>query len=184
MGMFVCLEFVCLVLFSLGGLRAEAHSSKAWEKRLSDRTATLWIDAQKLGNDIVLNVRGKLNVTRVERGLTHALNADRDVEEWLVNALNHYSSNRQDTRAKVKGRDVFVLRYRAIKFWNFDPSKLVIGEYSVTPEDILTREEYWKRELSPGDTGAVSIAAPSLKPGQKVELRYEDAQGTLEIPKK
>jgi hypothetical protein len=163
---------------------AEAHSSKAWEKRLNERTATLWVDAQTLGDDIVLNARGKLDVTRVERGLGRYLDTDRDVEEWLVNGLNYYSSNRKDTRAKVKGRDVFVLNYRAVKFWNFDPAKLVIGEYMVTPEDILTKKEYWERELSPGDTGTVAVAAPPLEPGQKVELRYEDARAPLEVPRK
>ena len=180
-------RFILFVIFSViffTAPDAEAHSSKAWEKRLNDRTATLWIDAQTLGDDIVLNARGELNVTRVERGLTQYLNADRDVEEWLVNGLNYYSSNRQDTRAKVKKRDVFVLNYRAVKFWNFDPAKLVIGEYSVSPEDVLTRKEYWESALSPGDRGTVAIAAPSLKPGQKVELRYEDARAVLEGPKK
>jgi hypothetical protein len=163
---------------------AEAHRSKAWEKRLNERTATLWIDAQTLGDDIVLNARGELNVTRVERGLTQYLSTDRDVEEWLVNALNYYSSNRKDTRGKVKGRDVFVLNYRAVKFWNFDPAKLVIGEYSISPQDVLTKKEYWENELSPGQTGTVAVAAPPLKPGQKVELRYEDARATLEVPQK
>jgi hypothetical protein len=162
---------------------AEAHSSKAWQKRLNERTVTLWVDAQMLG-DIVLNARGELNVTRVERGLTSHLNTDRDVEEWLINGLNYYSSNREDTRAKVKGRDVFVLNYRAVKFWNFDPAKLVIGEYSVSHGDVLTKKEYWESELSPGDTGIVAVSAPSLKPGQKIELRYEDAHATLDVPKK
>jgi hypothetical protein len=163
---------------------AEAHSSKAWGKLLSERTATLWVDAQMLGEDIVLNARGELNVTWVERRLTQYLDADRNVEEWLVNGLGYYSSNRKETRAKVKGRDVFVLNYKAVKFWNFDPAKLVIGEYSVSPEDVLTRKEYWESELSPGGRGTVAVAAPPLKPGQKVELRYEDARATLEVPKK
>ena len=177
------LIFLILLIFSIVTLcaDAEAHSSKAWEKRLNERTVTLWVDAQMLG-DLVLNARGELNVTRVERGLTRYLDTDRDVEEWLVNALNYYSSNRKDTRAKVKGRDVFVLNYRAVKFWNFDPTKLVIGEYSVSQEDVLTKKEYWESALSPGNTGTVSISAPS-QPG-RVELRYEDAHATLEVPKK
>jgi hypothetical protein len=164
--------------------KAEAHSSKAWENRLNARTATLWIDAQTLGDDIVLNARGELNVTRVERGLLLRLDTDRDVEEWLLDGLGYYSSRRKDTRAKVKGRDVFVLNYRAVKHWNFDPTKLVIDGHSIAPEDILTKKEYWESELAPGYKGTVAVAAPSLKPGQKIELRYEDASATLEIPAK
>jgi hypothetical protein len=178
--------FVLFLLIFLIALcvSAEAHSSKAWENRLNARTATLWIDAQTLGDNVVLNARGELNVTRIERGLLRHLDTDRDVEEWLLDGLGYYSSNRKDRRAKVKGRDVFVLNYRAVKFWNFDPTKLVIGDYSIVPEDILTKEEYWESELSPGYSGTVSVAAPALKPGQKIELRYEDARATLEVPVK
>jgi hypothetical protein len=150
---------------------------------LGARTATLWVDAQTLG-DLILNARGELNVTRVERSLLQALNQDRDVEEWLVSGLNYYSSNREDTKAKVRRRDVFVLNYRASKYWNFDPTKLVIDGYSIASKDILTKKEYWESELSPGDTGIVAVAGPPLKPGQKIELRYEDARATFEVPRK
>ena len=171
-------------IFFLLAEPSDAHSSKAWKERLNARTATLWVDSQKLGDDIVLNARGELNVTWVERGLLRQLNADRDVDEWLVLALAHYSSHRKDTRAKVKGRDVFVLNYRAVKTWNFDPTKLVIGGYSVVSEDILTKKEYWETNLSPGYVGTLALAAPSLEPGGKVELRYEDARATLEVPRR
>jgi hypothetical protein len=164
---------------------AEAHSSAEWKERLNARTATLWIEGQPLGDGIVLNARGELNVTWVGRDLTRRLEQDRDVEEWLVSALSYYFSSRKDTRAKVKGRDVFVLNYRAAKYWDFDPTKLVLDGYALTADDILTRQEYGQGgERPPGYMGTVAVAAPSLKPGQKIELRYEDAQAVFEAPRK
>ena len=162
---------------------AEAFNSKAWGERLIARTTTLWIEGQLLGDGIVLNARGELNVTWLERRLSGILNDDRDVDEWVVNGLGYYFSSRKETRAIMKGRDVFVLNYRAIKNWNFDPTKLTINGYAITPDDVLTRRVYWESDLASGGVGTVEVAAPSLKPGQKVELRYEDAEAEFEVPR-
>lgn len=167
------------------GTAAWAHNSKAWQERLDARTATLWIEGQDIGDGIVLNSRGELNVTWIERGLVRYLNRDRDVEEWVFDSLNYYSSNRKDTQAKVKGRDVLVLRFRAVKYWNFSPTKLVVGDYSVTSDDILTKREYWDQgELTPGHVGIVAVCVPSFKAGQKIDLSYEDSLTVFEVPAK
>jgi hypothetical protein len=170
-----------LILSILQGAAA-AHSSKEWQKRLDARTATLWIEGLDVGG-VILNARAELNVTWAERGLLRYLENDRDVDEWLMEGLNYYFSNRKDTRAKLKKRDAFVLRYRAVKYWDFDPTRLVINGRAVTKDDILTRNEYWESgELPPGVTGALTVCAPSLKPGQTIELSYEDARATLTLP--
>lgn len=177
---------LCLLLAILPMLprSAAARSSREWQKRLDARTATLWVEGQDLGG-IVLNARAELNVTWLERGLLRHLENDRDVDEWLMTGLNYYYSNRRETRAKLAKRDVFVLRYRAVKYWDFDPTKLVVNGYAVTKDDILTRREYWEDgELPPGVTGFLTVCAPPLKPGQTVELRYEDARAELSVPSK
>jgi hypothetical protein len=176
-----CTALMCVLAIALC---AEAHSSKAWKEHLAARTTTLWIDGQTLGENIVLNARGQIAVTWVERGLLRRLSEDTDVEEWLVASLSYYSSNRKETRAKVKKRDIFVLNYKALKNWNFTPTHLVVGGYAVTSDDILTKKDYWETELAAGETGTVAVAAPPLKPGQKVEIRYEDADATFEAPRK
>jgi hypothetical protein len=173
----------CLLL-SVLSRAAGAHSSREWRERLDARTATLWIEGQDIGG-VVLNSRAELSVTWVERGLFRHLEQDRDADEWLMEGLSYYFSSRDKTRAKLKGRDVFVLNYRAIKRWDFDPANLVIDGYAVTEDDILTRKEYWESgELSPGVAGTVAVCAPSLKPGRTVELRYGDARATLAAPRK
>ncbi|MDR1649548.1 MAG: hypothetical protein LBR71_04740 [Synergistaceae bacterium] len=173
----------CLFLLAFASAAA-AHSSKEWQKRLDARTATLWIEGQDIGG-VVLNARAELNVTWAERGLSRHLENDRDVEEWLTEGLNYYYSGRRDTRAKLRKRDVFVLRYRSVKHWNFDPAKLVIGGYAITKDDILTRKEYWESgELPPGVTGFLAVCAPAPEAGQTIELRYEDTRAVLAVPSK
>ena len=162
---------------------AWAHASKAWQARLDARTAKLWFEGQDL-DGIILNARGELNVTWLERRLVDFLDRDRDVHEWVVSNLGYYSSNRKENRDKLKGRDLYVLNYRAVKNWNFDPTLLRIGDYAVTADDILTKWDYQEvGELPPGLTGILAIAGPSLKRGQKIEIRYADAAASLEVPK-
>jgi hypothetical protein len=178
-----CTAVLCLCLFTFA-CTAAAHSSKEWQKLLDARTATLWIEGQDIGG-VILNARAELNVTWAERGLLRRLENDKDVEEWLTEGLNYYYSSRKETRAKLKKRDIFVLRYRSIKYWDFDPAKLVIGGYAITKDDILTRKEYWESgELPPGVTGFLTVCAPALKPGQTIELRYEDTSAAFAAPSK
>lgn len=176
--------FAIVVLLLTFCTAAEAHNSEAWQRGIAARTATIWVEGQPLGDGIVLNSRGELNITWLERGLVQVLEKDRDVDEWVVTNLSWYSSNRKETQAKVKGRDVLVLNYRAVKYWKFDPSLLIVNGHAVASDDILTKSEYWDdgEELSPGSTGTVAIAISSLKPKQKVEIRYGDDRATLEIP--
>ncbi|MCL2010100.1 MAG: hypothetical protein FWG71_06085 [Synergistaceae bacterium] len=174
--------FSALLFMPDGQRAAEARNSRAWRERLSARTGTLWIEGQSLGDGIVLNARGELNVTWLERGLGRALETDKNVAEWVVSGLGYYHSSRRETRDKLRGRDVLVLNYRAVKNWSFDPAELTVDGYTITPDDILTRKEYWERELAPGRSGTVAVAAPSLKPGQTVELRYENSVIQLEVP--
>jgi hypothetical protein len=146
------------------------------------RTVTLWIEGQDIGG-LVLNARAELNVTWAERGLLRHLENDRDAEEWLMEGLNYYHSNRKETRAKLRKRDVFVLRYRSVKYWDFAPEKLVIGGYAITKDDILTRKEYWQSgELPPGVAGFLTVCAPALEPGRMIELRYEDTRAVFAVP--
>jgi hypothetical protein len=176
-----CVIALCLLL-SVLPVAAAAHNSKAWQERLDARTATLWIEGLDIGG-VILNARAELNVTWADRGLLRHLENDREVDEWLTEGLNYYFSSRKETRAKLKGRDAFVLRYRAVKHWDFDPTKLVINGYALAESDILTKKEYWESgELPPGVTGTLTVCGPSLKPGQTLELSYEDTRATLTLP--
>ncbi|MDR1874411.1 MAG: hypothetical protein LBQ90_05270 [Synergistaceae bacterium] len=162
---------------------AEANSSQAWQARLLARTVTLWIDGERLGEDLILNARGELNVTWLERAL--AREQDRHVEEWVIMNLSYYFSQRKDTRAKLKGRDILVLNYRAAKYWDFDPTKLVVDGYAIVRDDILTKSEYWHDgTLAPGARGNLAVCVPALKPGRSVKIRYEDAEATFEAPRR
>lgn len=164
-------------------LIAEAHNSKAWQDRIDARTTRLWIEGQSLGDGIVLNARAQVDAVRIERNLMRELDRDRDVEEWLISSLGYYHSSRDQVREKMKGRDVLVLNYRAIKHWRFDLTKLVVNGHAITSENILRNiEDDDGEDLPPETTGTAVIAIPSMKAGQILEIRYGDDSATLKVP--
>jgi len=174
------LIFLSSLFFALETRRAaEARFSRAWSEIISERTVTLWIEGELLGDSIVLNSRGELNVTWLERGLINTLDNDNNVEEWVINGIGHYFSSDRNTRSRMRNHDVLVLNYRARKRWTFDPTNLTVNGHAITQGDILTRNIHRESDLLPGDTGTLEVAVPSLRSGQTVVLQFEDAEARL-----
>ena len=161
---------------------AWGHASKGWKKALDDRTVQVWIDAQRL-DDIVLNARAELNVTWLPQSLRKRLDRDRDVHDWVEKGLSFYYSANEETRRRMKGRDILALNYRAVKNWTFDPTRLTVGGYAVTSEDLLGhRDLRITGDLAPGTAGTLYLCVPALKPKSKVEIVLEGDGATFEVP--
>lgn len=83
----------------------------------------------------------------------------------------------------MKGRDILALNYRAVKNWDFDPTRLTVGGYRVTPEDLLGhRDLRVTGELPPGTEGTLFLCVPALKPGSRVEITMGPDRAVLEAP--
>lgn len=172
------LLLACLLLCA----PAWGRASGEWEKALEARTVQLWIDAQLL-DDIVLNARAELNVTWLPRTLRKRLERDRDVHEWVVKGLGCYYPADKEAERRMKGRDILALNYRAVKNWDFDPTRLTVGGYRVTPEDLLGhRDLRVTGELPPGTEGTLFLCVPALKPGSRVEITMGPDRAVLEAP--
>lgn len=166
------LAIAAFFIFCTSLTACAARTSAEWDKRLSANTVTLWVEGQDLGG-IILNARAEINVTRIDRKMSDLLNRDRDVDEWVTESLNYYYSNRKDVKARVKKNEVFAVRCRANKFFEFDPTKLVINGYALQKEDVLTSDIYWESEMGSGDEFVIAVLAPALKKGQKIEVSYD-----------
>lgn len=172
------LSLLCLLLCA----PAWAYTSKEWQKTLDARTVRIWIDAQLL-DDIVLNARAELNVTWLPRSLQKRLEKDRDIPEWVVKGLGFYHSTNEETRQRMKGRDILALNYRAVKNWDFDPTQMAVGNRRVAPEDLLGHKDLRVTgELLPGTEGTLFLSVPALKPGSRVEIVLGADKAALEAP--
>ncbi|GHT01247.1 hypothetical protein AGMMS50276_28850 [Synergistales bacterium] len=151
---------------------ALAHSSAEWKARISENTVTIWVEGQDIGG-IILNARAEINVTRLDRKMMDFLDRDKDVDEWVTDGLNYYYSNRKDIASRVKKKELFVVRCRANKFFEFEPGKLVINGHSLQKEDVLTNDIYWEKELAPDGEFAITVVAPPTARGQKFKVSYD-----------
>lgn len=182
---------VLLLLALMGSLPAAAApawtgpgTSAEWRKVLDERTGLMWVDAQILGK-MVLNARARLTVTWLPRSLLKRLDKDRQVDEWVTDGLSYYNSALEDTRQKMKGRDIVALNYRTEKSWNFDPTEFAFGDYHVKKEDILGHKDFIAiGELPSGVDGTLYLCVPSLKPGQQLSVALGPDAIEMALPKR
>ena len=158
-------------------------TSAEWRKALDERTGLMWVDAQFLGK-MVLNARARLTITWLPRSLLKRLDKDRQADEWVINGLSYYHTIAEDTKQKVKGRDIVALNYRAEKSWNFDPTELAFGDYRVKKEDILGHKDFLAiGELPSGTEGTLYLCVPSMKPGKRMSVTLGPDAIEMALPK-
>lgn len=174
-----------VLLFSMFFVAGCAYgkNSANWDKILKPRTAVLVTEAVSL-DGLRIGGRGKIAWTWLDRRLSSVLNKDRSVDEDVETGLQYFMSSDSDTQKKLKGRDVFVITYRALKRWDVKVEEIVINGYRLSENDILTIPiNRLLGELPPDEEGILHVAVPSLPKKGKIELAYGDETVEWQIPR-
>ena len=166
-------------LFSLlGGSALSASSS---EDVLKARMATIWVGGQMLG-DVVLGATSQLTFLYMDGKACDLAEKERgQLPDWITWNLQY----RGNASSGKKG--FFLIRYKALKDWDFDISKISIGGYALTKDDIFTKLEFMKSGFLPSGTeGSLAICVPTsyLKPGKSISISYGDWSEQWIIPKR
>ena len=169
---------VLLISCVLCGKSAMASGTEDFEKA---RTPALWIEGQLLG-DMVLGARAQLIFGYIDSKAYSAIKSHGgSLPLWMNWNMQYFH------KARSKKRSFFILRYKAIKNWNFSPEDIVIGGYKVTEKDIYTRSDYRNTgELPPDTLGTLAVSIPNkyVKPGKTILLSYKDDSMEWTIPKR
>lgn len=148
------------------GLPAFSNGLGPLEK---DRVACIWIEGEMLG-DMILGAKGQLTFVCMDSKACRWAAGNRgSIPEWLSWNLQHRTAAEKEKKA------LFLLRYKAIKNWNFDPKEIKIGGYSLKEEDLVTRNELRVTgDLPPDTKGTLALLVPPeyLKPGSTIALSY------------
>ncbi|NCC96086.1 MAG: hypothetical protein EOM02_04525 [Synergistales bacterium] len=166
------------LLSLLGGSALSASSS---EDVLKARMTTLWVDGQLLG-DMVLGATSQLTFLYMDGKACDLAEKERaQLPDWIAWNLQY----RGNASSVKKG--FFLIRYKALKNWDFDISKISIGGYTLTKDDIFTKSEFVKSgSLPSGTEGTLAVGVPGsyLKPGKKISISYGDWSEQWIIPKR
>ncbi len=169
---------VSLLLIFLGGTALPASFS---DDILKARTTTLWIDGQMLG-DMVLGATSQLTFLYMDGKACDFAEKERgQLPDWIAWNLQ-YKSNASSVK-----KGFFLIRYKALKNWDFDISKIFIGGYDLAEDDIFTKSEFVKSgSLPSGTEGTLAIGVPVsyLKPGKEISISYGEWSETWIIPKR
>ncbi len=147
-------------------------------KMLQDRSARLWLEGETLGS-MVIGARARLDFIYVDRELARVLAGDPKVPEWISWHAQHFGS------PETEGKALFILRFETRKPWDFRVGGLVVGDYYLREEDVLTRFDFMPTGPLPGGTeGTLAFAVPgdALGQGKTVPLGYADERVDLYIP--
>lgn len=173
---------VCLVFLGLLVLAGEGAASQppTLEQLMAERSSTIWIDGQALG-DLVLGAKARLTFLHVDSRLVLASREDPGAPEWLTWHSQHFGSK------DLKGKSLFLLRLETFTPWELSPGKIFVGSYAVTSGDILTMKDFTLTgELPSHFSGTLPFAVPKgiVKAGSEIVLGYGKESVKWKVPGK
>ncbi len=177
-GYFFSFVVTVLIVLSATGSPAFSQDFEVLEK---ERMTSIWVGGEILG-DMVLGAEGQVILLYMDRKACRMAAEQRgSIPEWLSWNLQHEADAIREKKA------FFLVRYKAMKNWHFDPEEIKIGEYSLRQEDLVTRKEFRKiGDLSPDTEGTLALLVPSkyVKPGSTVTISYGRWSENWTIPRR
>ncbi len=171
--MFCALAFLCFT----GAARADEAGTL-----LSERTTTVWIEGEQLG-DMIIGARALMEFIYVDAALSRvAVENGPDVPEWLTWHAKHFGT--RETRKKA----LLIVRFEARKRWTFEPMQIRVNGRSLEEADILSKKDFIPTgELPPGSSGSFAICIPASKLDDgkgRMQVRYGEYEASLTLPGK
>ncbi|HPI97453.1 MAG TPA: hypothetical protein PLV56_01825 [Synergistales bacterium] len=166
-----------LVLLFLFFPFSRAHSADL-DDLLQERTSTLWIEGQVIG-DMILGSRAQLAIIYVDSRLVKAVSGNHQAPEWLKWNVQYFSTLK-------KGSCLFILRYKTFKPWDFQPGLVHVDGVAIERSNIKTREAFLLEGELPSDTTgtcAVEISLSGLKPGKTLSVGYDEFETQWKVPR-
>ncbi len=129
---------------------------KDFQSLLQERRVNLWVEGEALG-DLMIGSRGQMEFIYVDKPLIDRARKEGwgTVPDWFRKECQHFGS------PELKGKNLFVVRYKALLPWDFSPEELRFGEYSVTWKDVLTNRAFFLYgEIPSGARGDFAVGVP------------------------
>jgi len=150
---------------------------KDFKGLLAERRVNLWVEGEALG-DLMIGSRGQMEFIYVDKPLIDRARKEGwgSVPDWFRKECQYFGS------PELKGKDLFVVRYKALLPWDFSPEELRFGEYSVTWKDVLTNKAFFLYgEVPSGAHGDFAVGIS--KGGSKnIPIAYGDYETTFTFP--
>lgn len=157
----VLLGILCLLPWNASG------APKDFQSLLRERRVNLWVEGEALG-DLMIGSRGQMEFIYVDKPLIDRARKEGwgSVPDWFRKECQYFGS------PELKGKDLFVVRYKALLPWDFSPEHIRVGEHEVTWKDVLTNKAFFLwGEIPSGAQGNVAVGVPKNS-GKVTEVAY------------
>ena len=177
----IYLILLALVTASVMASCAFASGNIEKVRALQDARETIvFVEGTKMG-DLVLGSRGKMIFTYVDEAFSRAIVEDRSfLQEWVYDMGQYYGSDA--TRKKA----LFMVFVEINKPWDIDITKISVGNYKLTKDDILSSSmtsPFGPQESKTTGYFAFVVPQSELKPGKEVKIGYGDDTELWKVPK-
>lgn len=189
--------FLAALFLALFAFVAAAGTRKATnvERMLSLRSVNCWVEGMVV-DELIIGARARMTFVCLDRKLgneiiklspdgSQAAGYD-SVPVWLRRSSGNY--------LKQKGKTFFAVQFAAEKPWDFDLTKIRVGEYFVQSEEALLGDKL-AHLVDPGES---VVSLPSgfedvlgfyvpierLKPGEAIQIGYGDDLEMWTVPVK
>ena len=173
----ICTAFIAAAAFA-GDANWEPGQVDA-SALLDERQTSVWVEGSLLG-DMVIGARGALQIIYVDNKLARAITADFSIHDWAKSMAQYYGSD------ATRGKALFIAHVETYKPWSFDPSKVFVGGYHLTEDDVLSPSMTNPfGELGSDQTGFFAFVVPAseLKKGEEIQIGYGDDSALWKVLK-
>ncbi|HOO63480.1 MAG TPA: hypothetical protein PK364_06125 [Synergistaceae bacterium] len=150
---------------------------KNFEELLEERQAHLWVEGQALG-DLIIGSRGQVEFIYVDKPLIDRARKEGwgSVPDWFRKECQYFGS------PELKGRDLFVVRYKSLLPWNFSPEEIRVGDYRISWKDVLTNKAFFPWGELPSEVqGVFAFGVPRIS-GKITEIAYGEYMVSFTVP--
>lgn len=168
-------RFIGFCFFVLLTSAIPAISSDSLEKAEEKRSVILWVEGKQMG-DMVVNARAQMYFCLLDSTMCSLIAKDpSEVSDDMAEAAQF-----RDRAASQKSQ-LFLLRYRALKRWDFDPTNIVINGWKVDKKHIYTNYALAAiGEIPPSIQSAIALGVPFNLFKEKKTLVFEYAGAKVE----
>lgn len=178
---FACaIALFCTVLMGAHQQQAWARQGEDLQTLLDERTATVWLEGQKLG-ELILGARAEIHFIYVDSKLSQAVTKDPFAPDWLRWNVQYMGTD------SVRGKALFILHFKTMKPWTFDPSMIRVGNYTISRNDILNDKDFTPvGDLPSGFEGTLAFVVPkdNAEPGKEITLTCASETVSFKVPRR
>ncbi|WP_352401275.1 hypothetical protein [Synergistes jonesii] len=168
--MLVALAAALLAASCAFAARERVETVRPASELIDERQTDIWVEGERLG-EMILGARGAIQIIYVDEAMSKAIASDVSLPQWVFEMGRYYGTD------PIRKKKLFIAHVDVYKPWDFDYTKVFVGEHRLRKEDILSpsmTNPFGPQPSKSEGYFAFAIPASGLKAGKEIKIGYGD----------